>query len=159
MKTLLCLFLSVASLAITPLAFAVEKLAEPITFSITDATSQTGVHLQTIDLQGALSGTYNARDRVAVEVEVVTNGTAPGASRTLTVYYGLSARSSLTAAEMATAASNQVNDLPNAANTTRIYTLPVVYISGRYLYLWFDHTARDASSELTVTIKTLGVGR
>lgn len=140
-------------------ALADVSLSDPIVLSITNVTSQSGVSLQEIDLQGIGATGYYSRDKVAVEVEVLTNATAPGSSRTLTVYYALAGKAGLTAAELATAASNQVCDLPNASATKRVYTLPVVYISGRYLYLYFDHTARDAGSTLTVTLRIIGVGR
>jgi hypothetical protein len=151
----LCLLSSVLCVP----ARADATLADPIVDSITTVTSQTGVNLHEVNLQGTGATGYYNRDKVAVEVKVVTNGTAPGASRTLTVYYAFAGDSGLTAAQLATAASNQVLDLANASSTTRIYTLPVVYLSGKYLYLWNDHTARDASSALTVTYRIIGVGR
>lgn len=148
---LLCVFAAPARAAVA--------LADPITISITSVDATTGTALQIVDLLAEAARPYDARDKLAVEVSILTNATAPGANRTVTVYYAFAHAGALTAAQMATAASNQVLAVANSTEVTRVYTLPVVYISGRYLYLWLDHTARDASSTLTLTVKVLGVGR
>ena len=140
-------------------ARAVVPLADPISISITSVSSVTGTALQVVDLSGTGSVQYASRDKVSVEVEVVNNSTAPGASRTVTVYYGFASVGTYTAAQMGNNASNQVLSLANSASVTRVYTLPVVYSSGRYLYLWLDHTARDAGSTLAITVRVLGVGK
>ena len=140
-------------------ARAEVSLVAPITISITSVDATTGTALQIVDLQGIGATGYTSKDKLAVEVSILTNDTAPGANRTVTVYYAFATADALTAAQMATAASNQVLAVANSTEVTRVYTLPVVYISGRYLYLWLDHTARDASSTLTLTVRVLGVGR
>lgn len=144
---------------LVPCARAIEPVADPISIAISSVSSLTGVSLQIVDLKSTAAAAYYDRDKLAIEVAIETNATAPGASRTVTVYYGFAIYGGYTAAEMATAASNQVLAVANTASVKRVYTLPVVYISGRYLYLWLDHSARDASSALTLTIRVLGVGR
>lgn len=158
MKYIICL-LFVFTLCLAPSARAEVSLVSPITISITSVDATTGTALQIVDLQDIAATGYTSKDKLAVEVSILTNATAPGANRTVTVYYAFATTGALTAAQMATASSNQVLAVANATTTTRVYTLPVVYISGRYLYLWLDHTARDASSTLTLTVKVLGVGR
>ena len=61
-------------------ARAVVPLADPISISITSVSSVTGTALQVVDLSGTGSVQYASRDKVSVEVEVVNNSTAPGAS-------------------------------------------------------------------------------
>lgn len=140
-------------------ARAQSALADPITINITSVDATTGASLQIVDVGYYAANNLTQAEKLAVEVTILTNATAPGADRTVTVYYAFANAGAYTAAQMATAASNQILAVANATTTTRVYTLPVVYISGRYLYLWLDHTARDASSTLTLTVKVLGVGR
>lgn len=142
-----------------PHARAQTSLVTPISISVTSVDATTGASLQVVDVGGYIAGITKQPDKLAVEVSVLTNATAPGANRTVTVYYAFADVATLTAAQAATASSNQVLAIANSITTTRVYTLPVIYISGRYLYLWLDHTARDAGSTLALTVKVIGVGR
>lgn len=148
---------SIALLALPARASIVIK--DPVTVAITSVSSVTGAYLEIVDLgdQAALSA--SARDKIAVEISILNNATAPGAARTVTAYYALASVGTYTAAQMATAASSQVMAVENTASVTRVYTLPVIYMSGRYLYLWFDHTARDSGSVLTLTIRVIGLSK
>lgn len=159
-KLKLIVSIALIALALFPSAARAQSaLADPITISITSVDATTGASLQIVDVGYYAANNLTQAEKLAVEVSILTNATAPGANRTVTVYYAFAHTGAFTAAQMATAASNQVLAVANTASVTRVYTLPVVYISGRYLYLWLDHTARDASSTLTLTVKVLGVGR
>jgi len=125
----LCFALLVAFLSPLQAAEWITLSAER-TITITDVTSQTKVSLQRIDLQST-NPPFGRGDLVSIEIEVTTNATAPGSSRTLTAYYGLatgpSSGTAYTAAQIATATSNQVLALPTTSATVAVYTLPIGY--------------------------------
>jgi len=151
-------FLALILACVLP-ASASIVIKDPITVSITSVSSVTGAYLEIVDLGDQSALNASARDKIAVEISILNNATAPGAARTVTAYYGLASVGTYTAAQMATAASSQVLAVENTVSVTRVYTLPVIYMSGRYLYLWFDHTARDSGSVLTLTIRVIGLSK
>lgn len=113
------------------------------------ATVATGAGLRMIDLFGRAP----LPEQAAIELRLVTNGTAPGATKNITAHYALSNTPNLTVAQLGDADSEQTWELPNNANVERIYTLPIVYVGQRYLYIWFDHDALTGGAALTVSPK------
>lgn len=111
------------------------------------AAQQSGGGLRSLDLFARAP----FPDEVAIALKITTNGTAPGASKTVTVHYALAPQDGLSVAQLSEADATQALDLPNAADTTRIYTLPVIACGQRYLYLWFDNDALAGGAALTVT--------
>lgn len=149
---------------VSPRASAFQILSPEVTVSITTVTSETKVGLQRIDLQNT-SGLGVRGDSVAIEVEVTNSATAIGAGRTLTVYYAFATgpdrgdSAPYTATQISTATSNQVCSLVTTGNNVSVFSLPVVYQGGRYLYVYFDHTALDAASSLSIKLRFNGMTR
>lgn len=119
---------------------------------ISVVTAETGLFHGVIDLDTI----YNGGDKVAIEVEALTNGVAPGAGVNLTLNYAFSSRKDDTVAELSTAAAQQAMVLPNSTNTKRVYLAPVSFIGARYLHIWFDHDALAAGATVTVTSQVNG---
>jgi len=113
------------------------------------AAAQTGGGLREIDLFARAPFPEN----VAIGVTVTTNGTAPGSGDTVTAHYALADEPGLTVADLGDADATQDLTLPDAANTKRQYTLPVIVVGQRYLYLWFDNTALAGGAALNVQPK------
>lgn len=110
------------------------------------AGAQTGGGLRSIDLFGRSP----IPEQVAIAIKVATNGVAPGASKNLTVHYALATQPNLSVAQLSDADAEQAFVLPNAVNTTRVYTLPTLICGQRYLYLWFDNDALAGGAALNV---------
>lgn len=120
----------------------------PVVLTI-GAAGGTGLLQQAIDL-----GTvYNRGELAGVELEVLTNSVAPGATKNLTVYYAFSSHDNRTAAQLATAAASQVAELPNSAATIRSYMLPMNYQGAQYLHVWFDLVALTANAVITIELR------
>ena len=116
----------------------------------TGATSNAGA--VKVDLGGA------PLPRFVVRAGVVTNATAPGASRSVTVFWagdnveydtGSVAVASLY--ETAGETSLQV-PLANTANNTKVGLSAPQDARGRWLYVWYDITALDAGATLTISV-------
>lgn len=157
MKMFRFLIVAVAT-ALLCTARAAEPVSGDLVVSITSVSSLTNQALQVVDLLG-IGGSKTRGDAISVELEVLTGATAPGASRNITVYFGFSNLSTYSATEMATSVENLEIDLVNSASTKQVFSLPVVFVGGRYLYVWFDHSARDAGSTLTLTSRIAGLSR
>lgn len=110
------------------------------------AGGQTGGGLRFADLFGSSP----IPDEVGIQIKVTTNGTSPGSGKTVTVHYALADQPDLSVAQVSEADAEQVLDLPDAVTTTRVYTLPVIKVSQRYLYLWFDNDDLTADAALVV---------
>lgn len=123
-----------------------KSIFYPLAVALT-AAAQTGGGLRSIDLFARSP----IPDKLAVAIKVTTNGVAPGAAKNLTVHYALATQAGLTVAQLADADAEQVFELPNAVTTTRIYTLPVVVVGQRFLYVWFDNDELAGGATLTVT--------
>ena len=100
-----------------------------------------------------LATVYNRGDLSAIEVEVITNGTAPGATKDLTVKYAFSSYDNRNTTELSTAAASQALTLANAANARRSYSLPVTYMGAQYLHIWFDCVALAAGAGITIELR------
>lgn len=109
------------------------------------AAQQSGGGLRSIDLNFV-----PVPNEVGIEIKVTTNGTAPGSGKTITAHYALAGELGLSVAQLSEADSEQVLELPDAATTTRIYTLPVIRAAQRFLYVWFDNDALAAGAALSV---------
>lgn len=110
------------------------------------ASAQSGGGLRSLDLFARAP----IPEEVAIAIKIVTNGTAPGSGKTVTVHYALATQAGLSVAQLAECDSTQVLALANAANTTRVYTLPVIVVGQRFLYVWFDNDALAGGAALTV---------
>jgi hypothetical protein len=161
MNSLRPLLLLAALLLAGVVTRAAAPVARPFSLAVTTVTSETGLGLQVIDLadNNVGVGANRLATLTSLEFEVRTGGTAPGTSRTVTAYYAFASIGTYTAAEMSTAAASQSLALVNSANTTRVYTLPVVYLGARYLYVWFDHSALDASASFTLIGRVNGLAQ
>lgn len=96
---------------------------------------------------------YNRGELAGIELEVIANGVAPGAAKTLTVKYAFSSYDNRNVAELATAAASQAITLENTASVRQCYSLPVVYQGAQYLHVWFDCSALAAGAELTLELR------
>ncbi len=109
------------------------------------AGAQSGGGLRSLDLFGRAP----IPNQVAIAIKLTTGAIAPGSGKTVTVHYALATQPGLSVAQLIEADATQVLDLPNAVNTTRVYTLPVIHIGQRYLYVWFDNDALAGGATLT----------
>lgn len=96
---------------------------------------------------------YNRGELAGIEIELVANGVAPGASKTVTVYYAFSSYDNRNVVELAPLAASQVLDVANVASARRSYVLPILYQGAAYLHIWFDATALAAGSELDLELR------
>lgn len=126
-----------------------DNVKNGVRLLINNDSAETGILIQGIDV----GDVYDPGNMVAVELEVLTNGTAPGSTKNLTIYSAFSSSGSKQPAELATAADSLVCVLANAANVRRVYMMPVYYISARYLYVWFDHDALSNGATLDLTLR------
>ena len=109
------------------------------------AGAQTGGGLRSLDLFASAP----IPNQVAIAIKVSTGAVAPGAAKNLTVHYALATQAGLTVAQLSDADAEQAFELPNAVTTTRVYTLPVITVGQRYLYVWFDNDALTADATVT----------
>lgn len=110
------------------------------------ASAQSGGGLRSLDLFARSP----IPDEVGIQIKVTTGATAPGGGKTVTVNYALADQANLSVAQLGEAKATQVLALPNAITTTRIYTLPVIKASQRFLYVWFDNDALTGGATLNV---------
>jgi len=97
--------------------------------------------------------------RFTLQVKVTNNGTAPGASRNVTLFYGFSSEAladlSATGTPLEFAANGETSlavALRNSANAIHRHTTALVEPRARYLYVWYDITLLDASAKVTIAI-------
>lgn len=120
----------------------------PVALTI-GATGGSGLLQQVIDL----ATVYNRGDLAAIELEVKTGVVAPGASKDLTVYYAFCSKDNRTSTQLSTAAASQVCTLANAADTIRVYSLPVDYMGAQFLHVWFDCSSLTAGAVITLELR------
>lgn len=125
-----------------------DSLLRGLTLLISTITSETGILLQVVDT----GKVYNLGEIASLELEVTTNGTAPGAAKTVTMWYAFASKKTYTPAQLASAAST-VCALPNASATVALFNTANIPIGAQYLYVWFDHTAVDAGATLALVLK------
>lgn len=120
---------------------------------IVNDNAEMGILHQAVDL-GLVQ---NLGSQACLELEVLTNGTAPGANTTLTAWMAFCSLENKVPIELSTAALSQVLNLANLPTVRRIYLCPLLFMGARYFHLWFDHTALAAGSTLEITARVNGV--
>lgn len=96
---------------------------------------------------------YNRGELAGIEIELVANAVAPGASKTVTVYYAFSSYDNRNITELSPLAASQVLDVANVASARRSYVLPILYQGAAYLHIWFDATGLAAGSTLNIELR------
>src|SRR5262245_58429529 len=108
-----------------------------VTSGMTDGLHR-AIHLRNVLNRGDLQGLI---------IETLTKVAAPGASKNLRVYYAFSMKENRDPAQLLTAATYQDLALDSGGvGTRRSYSLPINYMGGDYLHIWFT---ADAFSPIT----------
>ncbi len=121
------------------------------------SSGDTSAKHQAINLRDVL----NRGDLVGIILETITKTAAPGSSKNLRVYYAFSMYENRSPTELATGAAYQDCALDTGgAGTRRSYSLPINYMGGDWLHIWFTADTFSAPTsqlelDLTVLAKTL----
>lgn len=116
---------------------------------IDNVAAETGILHQVIDL-----GTVYNRDHLAaIELEILTGATAPGATKNLNLNYAFSSEDTKLPAELATCATTTACTLANLPNVRRVYESAVLHNAAQYLHVWFDHDALNQWATLDCILK------
>lgn len=122
--------------------------AAPVPLTIGPAGG-TGLLHQVIDL----GSVYNRGDKFAIELEILTNGVAPGSSKDLTIDYALCSDDNRDSAQLATAQAQKVCTLANSASVRRVYSTALVDQTARFLHVWFECVALTAGAHLDLRLR------
>ncbi len=116
-------------------------------------SGQTQVKQQTINLKNV----RNRGDLAGLLIESLTKVSAPGSSKTISVFYAFSNNANRVPAELATAAAQFDMALDTGgAGTIRVYSLPISYQGGDYLHIWFTSVAfTDPTSQQEIDLTVL----
>lgn len=116
---------------------------------INNQNAETGILLQKIDL----AQFFNRGDVASIELDLfVQPGTAPGASKNLTMWVAWCSNSYRTPAELLTAAASTTCAIPSTANTHAVFMAPQYYQGAQYLMIWFDHDAFNSGAVLELNL-------
>lgn len=98
---------------------------------------------------------YNLDDYAALEAEIAEiGGVAPGAAATVTGYLGFGSIPNYTPAQVKSACIQPIFSLVNlGANGLQLNCTPLTYMTGRYAYVFFDHSALAAGCKLRITAR------
>lgn len=119
----------------------------PSAFTRSGTSAAIGQDLTQIDLNA-----LTHRSEFGLFVAVVTNATAPGVSRSVTMRWQFSPDSGVTNTAQFRSSSSLTCSLLNSANgTQRFHVADRVFPLARYLYVWFDYPALDSGAQLTIS--------
>lgn len=109
-----------------------------------------------LPLQIDLGDVQNLGDVASVEIEILTNGTAPAANQSITAWAAFTSSGSKTPPELTPSALSVQCALAQVANVRRIYMMPLASMTARYLNIWFDHTALPNGATLEIVVHVNG---
>lgn len=140
-------------------------------FTIPIARFQAPINLITASAVGSTSTTSNAGcvklelsnkqavPRFTLQAKVTNSATAPGATKTVTVYYAFSGDDitdvSATGAPLqfeGNAETALAVALQNTVSVVQRHITAPIEIRGRYLYVWYDITALGTGATVSITV-------
>jgi hypothetical protein len=135
-------------------AFAVGSLSIPTNASQTGLIPTWQSKAGNVQAAGSpvhLGGVENLGDDAAIEIEVDTNGTAPGAGASLTAYVAQGYNPNYSVAQLKAGAIKTVFDISGLlANTKNVLLIPNFEQSSKYMFLFFDNAAMAAGATLNL---------